>query len=64
MPVDTALLILAILTTLVMIFRMAAREGAFGWRMQNFVFQSRRPEVCTILAFAFWAAWACTADHL
>jgi hypothetical protein len=62
MLVDEALLVLAILATAAMIFRMVAREGVFGWQMQNFVFQSRHPQTVAVLAFVFWAAWACTAD--
>ena len=62
MLIDTALLILAILTTAVLIFRMVAREGTFGWQMQNFVFQSRHPKAFAIAAFLFWTVWACTAD--
>jgi hypothetical protein len=64
MLVDEGLLVLAILATGAMLFQIAAREGVFGWQMQNFVFQGRRPEVIAILAFMLWAAWACTADHL
>ena len=62
MLVDEALLVLAVMATAVMIFRMVAREGLFGWQMQNFVFQSRHPQAVAVLAFVFWAAWACTAD--
>jgi hypothetical protein len=62
MLVDEALLILAILATAGMIFRMVAREGALGWQMQNFVFQSRHPKAIVILACVFWVAWACTED--
>jgi hypothetical protein len=62
MLLDTALLMLAILATAIVIFRMIAREGVFGWQMQNFVFQSRYPQAVVVLAFVFWAAWACTAD--
>ena len=62
MLVDTILLGLAILATAVMIFRMVAREGVFGWQMQNIVFQSRHPKRVVVLALVFWMAWACTAD--
>ena len=62
MLVDEALLVLAILATAVMIFRMVAREGVFGWQMQNFVFQSRHPKAVVALALLFWTVWACTAD--
>jgi hypothetical protein len=63
MLVDEILLVLAILATVVMAFRMVAREGAFGWQMQDFMFQSRHPKAIVILALIFWAAWACTADN-
>jgi hypothetical protein len=56
MLVDEVLLVLAILATVVMAFRMVAREGAFGWQMQDFVFQSRHPRAIVILALIFWAA--------
>ena len=62
MLMDTILLGLAVLTTALMIFRMVAREGVFGWQMQNYVFQSRHPQAVAVFAFMLWAAWACTAD--
>jgi len=60
--VDTALLMRAILATAILIFRMIAREGTFGWKMQNYVFESRHPKAFFIVAVLFWAAWARTAD--
>ena len=55
-------LILAILATAVMIFRMVAREGVLGMEMQNIVLQSTRPKAVVVLAFVFWTAWYCAAD--
>jgi hypothetical protein len=62
MLVGSPLLILAILVTGFVAFRMIAREGGFGWQMQNYVFESRHPKAFVIAAVLLWTAWACAED--
>ena len=61
---ENPFLILAILATTVLIFRMIAREGVLGWQMQNIVFQSTRPKAPVVLALVFWTAWVCSAADM